>query len=81
MSAILTGLGERALTFLLSTGGLFLVGMLLLAALAGLIRGRSARLRILCGAVLILCLLYGFLLIWLSIGFGSGDHPPTPLQP
>ena len=81
MSEIFTGLGERALTFLLSTGGLFFVGMLLLAALTGLIRGRNARLRILCGVILILCLLYGFLLLWLSIGFGGSGHSPTPVQP
>ena len=81
MLRTLTGLGEWVLTFLLSTGGLFFVGLLLLAALAGLLRGRSARLRMVCGVVLALCLLYGLLLLWLSIGFGSGGRPPVPVQP
>ena len=73
-----TGLGARTLTFLFSAGGVFFVGMLFLAAVAGLIRARRAGLRILCGATLFFCLLYGFLAIWLAIGFGSGGHPPTP---
>lgn len=81
MSEILAGFGDRVLTFLLSTGGIFLVGMLFLGALMGLFRGRSVRLRIVCGGILLFCLLYGAFLIWLGIGFGSSSHPPTPLQP
>lgn len=81
MTKAFAGFGDQVLTFLLSAGGVFFVGMLLLAALAGLIRGRSARLRIGCGVLLLLCLLYGGLLIWLAVGFGGSSRPPTPLQP
>ena len=81
MSAILTGLGERALTFLLSGGGMFLMAALLVSALVGLIRCRSAALRLACGMVLLLCLLSAGLLLWLTIGFGGSSHPPTPIQP
>ena len=81
MLRTLTGFTDGALTFLLSAGGVFFVGMLFLAALAGLFRARRPGVKILCGAVLALCLLYGLLLIWLSIGFGSGGRTPVPLQP
>lgn len=76
-----TGLGQQALTFLLSGGGVFLAGVLFVSALVGLFRSRSIKLRLACGIVLLLCLLYAGLLLWLTIGFGRSSSPPTPLQP
>lgn len=81
MLTTLTGLGRQALTFLLSGGGVFLIAVLFVSALVGLFRSRSANLRLVCGMVLLLCLLYAGLLLWLTIGFGGSGGPPTPLQP
>ena len=81
MLGIHLGFDDGILTFLLSTGGLFFVGMLLLAALVGLFRARRTELRIVCGVILVFCLLLGILVIWLSISFGGSSSPPTPIQP
>ncbi|RHR05675.1 hypothetical protein DWX58_14170 [Pseudoflavonifractor sp. AF19-9AC] len=81
MSFTSTGLGQQVLTFLISGGGVFLMAVLLVSALAGLFRSRSATLRLACGMVLLLCLLYAGLLLWLTIGFGGSSGPPTPIQP
>ena len=82
MASKLLRLGEQTLTFLLGTGGAVFVGALFLAALVGLIRARSIKMRAVCIVLLLFCLLYAGLLIWLSAGFGgSGGHTPVPTGP
>ena len=71
----------HALTFLLSTSGAVFVGALFLAALVGLLRARSIKTRAVCIVVLLCCLVYAGLAIWLSAGFGgSGGRPPVPTE-
>ena len=74
--------GAHALSFLLSTWGVAFMGALFLAALVGLLRARSIKMRAVCIVLLLFCLLYAGLLIWLSAGFGgSGGHTPVPTGP
>ena len=57
----------HALTFLLSTSGAVFVG--------------SIKTRAVCIVVLLCCLVYAGLAIWLSAGFGgSGGRPPVPTE-
>ena len=75
----ITELGRHAMSFLLSTGGAVFMGVLFLAALAGLFRAKSAKTRAVCAAAILCCLLYAGLLVWLSLGFGgSGGRNPVP---
>ena len=77
----LLGLGGSLLSFLLSAGGAALMGVLFLSALVGLLKSKDGRLKFLCVNVVLCCLVYGALLLWLTIGFWSGPHPPTPTHP
>ncbi len=71
------GLGEVVLSFLLSTGGMIFMGILLLAALVGLFAVRIRKIQTVCIVMICLCLAYAALVVWLSIGFASNSHPPV----
>ncbi len=75
MSINTLGLGEVFLSFLLSAGGIIFMGVLFLAALAGLFAVRNRKIQIICIVVIFLCLAYAALVVWLSIGFASNSHP------
>lgn len=80
MSANSLGLGEAFLSFLLSTGGMIFMGLLLLAAIVVLCRTRSHSLRIACVVVIVCCAAYAALIVWLSIGFGASGHRGRLIQ-
>lgn len=78
MSANSFGFGEELLSFLLSTGGMIFMGLLLLAAVAVLFKTNDRRVRAACVAVIACCAAYAALIVWIVIGFGSSGHPPVP---
>jgi len=75
MSINTLGLGETFLSFLLSTGGMIFMGVLFLAALAGLFMVRNRKIQTVCIVAIFLCLAYAALVVWLSIGFASNSRP------
>lgn len=80
MSVNSLGLGEALLSFLLSTGGMVFMGLLLLAAIVILFKSNDRKLRMVCTAVILCCAAYAALIVWMSIGFGMSGHRGRMIQ-